>query len=220
MTPHTYPPTTLKRARVPAPVVFRRKYPPPRTGAFMAGLTGKQHAAELGEAVRAMRVTAEGEMQPGEAGEAGENPAETFAFAHARYRDTPLRLLTSCARGPEAIPQAAPGSHQAFIHQTNARAVPAAQRDGRRARQRFAPQTAQRQRSDPVRVLQVGSRAFSIEGHHRLQAYKEEGKPDIPIKPFKGTIEQAVAFAGRVNSRLKLSMTNGERQNSHSSLYD
>ena len=159
-------------------------------------------------------MTAEGETQPGEAGEAGENPAETFAFAHARYQDTPLRLFDKLRReaqkqSPKPLPDR--------IKLSSIKLMPELFQPRRGMDDKHVSDLRRRLRNDsdldPVWVLQVGSRAYLIEGHHRLQAYKEEGKPDIPIKPFKGTIEQAVAFAGRANSRLKLSMTNGERQN-------
>ncbi|HEV7256200.1 MAG TPA: ParB/Srx family N-terminal domain-containing protein [Bosea sp. (in: a-proteobacteria)] len=64
----------------------------------------------------------------------------------------------------------------------------------------------------PVDVIQIGSQAVLIEGHHRMEAYRRAGiTEDIPVVYFKGTIEDAVAESGRANSRAKLPMPLRER---------
>ena len=64
----------------------------------------------------------------------------------------------------------------------------------------------------PVDVIQIGSQAVLIEGHHRMEAYRRAGITEgIPVVYFKGTIEDAVAESGRANSRAKLPMPLRER---------
>lgn len=66
----------------------------------------------------------------------------------------------------------------------------------------------------PVTVLQIGGRAYLIDGHHRIAAYKLARFPrPIPVVYFRGTVEEAVLEAGRANSRAKLNMSTPERMN-------
>ncbi len=67
---------------------------------------------------------------------------------------------------------------------------------------------------DPILVLQVGSEAVLVDGHHRLEAYKRsEYKGPIPAEFFEGTLEEAILEAGNANTKVRLQMTNEERQN-------
>lgn len=67
---------------------------------------------------------------------------------------------------------------------------------------------------DPVMVIQIGSQAVLIEGHHRLEAYRRTGDvDDIPVVYFTGAVRDAVTESGRANSRAKLTMPMQERQN-------
>lgn len=67
---------------------------------------------------------------------------------------------------------------------------------------------------EPLTVFQVGQKAYLIDGHHRVTAYKRaKFEQLIPVAFFDGTVEQAVLEAGRANSRAKLSMSTRERMN-------
>jgi ParB-like chromosome segregation protein Spo0J len=65
---------------------------------------------------------------------------------------------------------------------------------------------------EPVTVIQVGPAAVLIDGHHRLAAYAIAGRSAlVPVRYFGGTLEEAVAEAGRANAPAKLPMTAAER---------
>jgi len=66
---------------------------------------------------------------------------------------------------------------------------------------------------EPLTVMQVGTMAVLLDGHHRMTAYEnsEVTKP-VPVQYFEGTIEDAVLESGRANSKAKLPMTTWERQ--------
>lgn len=67
---------------------------------------------------------------------------------------------------------------------------------------------------EPILVLQAGDEAVVIDGHHRRAAYaKAKVRDGIPVTYFDGTVDEALAEAGRANSRTKLPMTNSERLN-------
>ncbi len=67
---------------------------------------------------------------------------------------------------------------------------------------------------DAVTVIQVGTHAVLIEGHHRMAAYRRAGiLAGIPVEYFAGGLDAAVLESGRANSKAKLSMTNEDRQN-------
>jgi ParB-like chromosome segregation protein Spo0J len=66
---------------------------------------------------------------------------------------------------------------------------------------------------DPILVMQVGPWPVLIDGHHRWEAYeKAKGKCSIPVRYFEGSLTDAIAEAGRENSKAKLQMQPGERQ--------
>ena len=67
---------------------------------------------------------------------------------------------------------------------------------------------------DPITVMQVGTDAVLIDGHHRLAAYAQVNRATtVPVKYFEGTLEEAILEAGRANSKAKLPMSTQERQN-------
>jgi ParB-like chromosome segregation protein Spo0J len=67
---------------------------------------------------------------------------------------------------------------------------------------------------EPVMILGAGQSLYLIDGHHRLEAYRrEKWKEGVPILFFNGTAREAVAEAGRLNCRAKLSMTTQEKAN-------
>lgn len=67
---------------------------------------------------------------------------------------------------------------------------------------------------DPILLLPVGKRAVLIDGHHRLEAYHaaRHRKP-VPVSWFRGTLDEAVLEAGRLNTKASLVMSNQERMN-------
>jgi hypothetical protein len=68
---------------------------------------------------------------------------------------------------------------------------------------------------DAILVLQVGSKFYVIDGHHRLASYDTaRWTGDIPAKVFGGTLNQAYLEALRLNSRNKLPMTREDKQES------
>jgi ParB-like chromosome segregation protein Spo0J len=65
---------------------------------------------------------------------------------------------------------------------------------------------------DPITVMQIGNRTVLIDGHHRIEAYHQAGRTtDIPVRYFRGGLEEAVLEAGQANSKAKLPMTSQER---------
>lgn len=67
---------------------------------------------------------------------------------------------------------------------------------------------------DPVTVFWTGNGWCCIDGHHRMEAYREAGfKPLIPVRVFSGTIDQAMAQALRCNAKDKLAMAREEKLN-------
>lgn len=65
---------------------------------------------------------------------------------------------------------------------------------------------------DPMTVMQIGKRVVLIDGHHRIEAYRQAGRTlSIPVRYFEGTLEEAVLEAGQANSKVKLPMTSQER---------
>lgn len=66
---------------------------------------------------------------------------------------------------------------------------------------------------DPLLVIQIGSTAYLVDGHHRREAYlNAKVTQPIPVTYFAGSVEEAVLEAGRANSKAKQPMTNTERQ--------
>jgi len=67
-------------------------------------------------------------------------------------------------------------------------------------------------RLDPVTVMQIGGKAYLIDGHHRMEAYRlAKVHNEIPVSWFKGTVTQAVEESARANSKAKLGMIMQDR---------
>ncbi len=66
---------------------------------------------------------------------------------------------------------------------------------------------------DPLTVWWDGKAWACIDGHHRVEAYRAVGVNEIPVAVFEGSIEEAVAFSARANTRDKLQMSRGEKSN-------
>ncbi len=72
---------------------------------------------------------------------------------------------------------------------------------------------------DPLLVWWSGKSWRVIDGHHRLLAYDRWNKQrpntlgDIPVKVFKGSLEEAMLEAARQNSKDKLPMSKTEKLN-------
>ena len=66
---------------------------------------------------------------------------------------------------------------------------------------------------DPLTVFWVGDGWVLVDGHHRRDAYEEHGRTEpVPVRVFRGTLDEAICEALRGNSRDKLSM--GQREKS------
>ncbi len=66
---------------------------------------------------------------------------------------------------------------------------------------------------EAVIVLPAKPKPILIDGHHRIEAYKQAGRTEaIPVVYFEGTPQDAVLEAGQANSKAKLPMVNAERQ--------
>jgi hypothetical protein len=64
---------------------------------------------------------------------------------------------------------------------------------------------------DPISVWCVGDAKIPLDGHHSLEAYVEERRKDIPVVPFAGTLEQALAVVGKENAKIRKSFTRDEK---------
>ena len=64
---------------------------------------------------------------------------------------------------------------------------------------------------DPILVVMGEETHLLVDGHHRLEAYRVQGRKSIPVKLFQGTLEQAVLAAGKANSKVKKPMSPAER---------
>lgn len=64
----------------------------------------------------------------------------------------------------------------------------------------------------PLLVYRVGKRAFLLDGHHRLEAYRRARVDDpVPVEFFQGSPAEAVLAARKANSEPKLPMSVTER---------
>lgn len=66
---------------------------------------------------------------------------------------------------------------------------------------------------DAVTIIRIGGRNILVDGHHRLAAYKNAKRPDIPVEYFihPGGPKAVVHHVGKENRKTKLTMTSGER---------
>lgn len=67
---------------------------------------------------------------------------------------------------------------------------------------------------DPITVWWGGDRWFVIDGHHRIEAYRQVGtRSAVPVTVFLGTLDRAMAHSAASNSKDKLPMTMGDKMN-------
>jgi hypothetical protein len=67
---------------------------------------------------------------------------------------------------------------------------------------------------DPLTVWWVGDRYYVIDGHHRRLAYQRANvSTAIPVRLFRGSMAQAMAYSAAANSRDKLPMTKQDKLN-------
>jgi hypothetical protein len=58
----------------------------------------------------------------------------------------------------------------------------------------------------------MGSEWFCIDGHHRLEAYRQIGtNRPVPVEVFQGRLSQAVEKASKRNSKDKLPMSSTDK---------
>lgn len=68
---------------------------------------------------------------------------------------------------------------------------------------------------DPVTVWWGGDRWFVIDGHHRIDAYRQVGiRVAVPVTVFDGTLDEAMAHSAASNSKDKLPMSMNDKMNS------
>ena len=66
---------------------------------------------------------------------------------------------------------------------------------------------------DALTVIWVCDEPVLIDGHHRHAAYlQEKATQPVPVRSFKGSLQEAVLEAGRANSKAKLPMSTRDRQ--------
>jgi ParB-like chromosome segregation protein Spo0J len=67
---------------------------------------------------------------------------------------------------------------------------------------------------DPITVWWGGDRWYILDGHHRRLAYERAKiKKGIPVRVFKGTLEEALAQSVSLNSKNKLAMSPQDKMN-------
>ena len=67
-------------------------------------------------------------------------------------------------------------------------------------------------RLDDVLVVAIGQHFYCIDGHHRLAAYLRAGIDEmIPVKPFEGTVVEAVKEAIKCNAKDRLPMDHADK---------
>ena len=70
---------------------------------------------------------------------------------------------------------------------------------------------------DPITIWWSGSNYRVIDGHHRLEAYRQVHKagaiklPSIPVQLFEGSLKQAILESTKLNSKDKLPMTEDDK---------
>jgi ParB-like chromosome segregation protein Spo0J len=64
---------------------------------------------------------------------------------------------------------------------------------------------------EAITVLPTKKGYILIEGHHRLQAYRDRDRDQIPVEVFKGTPEAALKFGVEENQKIKLKMDRSDR---------
>lgn len=66
---------------------------------------------------------------------------------------------------------------------------------------------------DPLTVWWDGRRWACIDGHHRMEAYREADVFQFPVVVFEGSLEEALVLSAKANTRDKLQMNSGEKSN-------
>ncbi len=64
---------------------------------------------------------------------------------------------------------------------------------------------------DAITIYNVGGNYYVIDGHHRLEAYRQEGIRQIPVTEFKGEAKEALFYGIKENSKNKISLTKEQR---------
>ncbi|SPP65227.1 ParB/RepB/Spo0J family partition protein [Nitrospira lenta] len=69
---------------------------------------------------------------------------------------------------------------------------------------------------DPIAVMKIGGDWYCIDGHYRLEAYRQEReagsrRSHLPVKVFSGTLEEALRASIEVNAPDKLNLTKEDK---------
>ena len=70
---------------------------------------------------------------------------------------------------------------------------------------------ARRQHLDPIIVLPVGGRYVLVNGHHRLQAYKDAKEELVPVRYYEGSPRSAVLDTGHASAKINLNSSTAEK---------
>jgi hypothetical protein len=73
---------------------------------------------------------------------------------------------------------------------------------------------------DRLTVWHSGTQWYVIDGHHRLEAYRQYNAEtpkkkikDVPVRAFAGTLPEAMCFSAKANSKDKLPMRQADKSN-------
>jgi hypothetical protein len=64
---------------------------------------------------------------------------------------------------------------------------------------------------DPIQIMPIGEEFVVLDGHHRLEAYKEAKRDDVPVVYFLGNPKEALLEAGAENNKDRLAVTSAEK---------
>ncbi len=91
---------------------------------------------------------------------------------------------------------------------------PTEEMPGKEAHIRTLAEAAKRDLLDPILVLPIAGIRVVLDGHCRVEAYREAFKKKstkVPIRYFRGTFAEALLEAGALNSKDKLRLTTSEK---------
>lgn len=65
---------------------------------------------------------------------------------------------------------------------------------------------------DPIHLMEIGGKLYIADGHHRVEAYKAEGREEIPAKVQRGSLVDALCVGFNANSRHGRSLSHKEKR--------
>lgn len=64
---------------------------------------------------------------------------------------------------------------------------------------------------DPIQIIPIGNSFVVLDGHHRIEAYREAKRKDAPVVYFVGNPKEALLEAGAENIKDRLAVTPAEK---------